>query len=194
MTNPNLKSFLELHNCKLIRVWIQNRRTRFEYICKCGHQSETYWTNFRRYPNCKKCGNKKVSGDKCHMWNPDREAVAAMKKSRKRCDRMLRRCLIEAGTHKHERTHEMLGYTAAQLDAHLKSLNMQPGNVIDHIFPVKAFFDHGIHDPAIINHLSNLRPMDAFANKSKGDKYNEDEFKEWLNQQEYLLNIHNHVN
>ena len=44
---------------------------------------------------------------------------------------------------------------------------------IDHIKPIKAFLDEGETDPKIINALSNLQPLWAIQNLSKGSKYNE---------------------
>jgi hypothetical protein len=44
---------------------------------------------------------------------------------------------------------------------------------IDHIKPIAQFLKEGITDPAIINALSNLQPLWAKDNLSKGAKYNE---------------------
>lgn len=42
---------------------------------------------------------------------------------------------------------------------------------IDHVKPVSRFIKQGIHDPKVINSLSNLRPLWASENISKGDKF-----------------------
>tara|TARA_R110000772_G_C13143657_1_gene424273 strand:+ start:139 stop:792 length:654 start_codon:yes stop_codon:yes gene_type:complete len=72
------------------------------------------------------------------------------------------------------------GYTAGQLKNHIEGQftnGMAWDNRnewhIDHIKPVSAFIKEGITDPAIINALSNLQPLWAKDNLSKGAKYNE---------------------
>tara|TARA_R110001632_G_C11239674_1_gene407566 strand:+ start:241 stop:825 length:585 start_codon:yes stop_codon:yes gene_type:complete len=70
------------------------------------------------------------------------------------------------------------GYTIGHLREHLQSLfvkGMSWDNKaewhIDHIKPVSLFIEEGITDPAIINALSNLQPLWAKDNLSKGAKY-----------------------
>lgn len=54
---------------------------------------------------------------------------------------------------------------------------------IDHIFPINAFFQHGIVDMDIINHLTNLQPLSERANNKKKDDYDKDEFYKYLKEQ-----------
>lgn len=68
----DLAAFCESKGCELIEAWLENGRTRIQFVCKCGSPWEAYWSNFSRFPNCKKCGADKIRGDKCWMWNPDR--------------------------------------------------------------------------------------------------------------------------
>jgi hypothetical protein len=185
-SDESIKEFCESKNCKLIRSWIKNKKTRIEYICKCGNQSEAYWSNFSRYPNCKKCGSAKVSGANCYMYDSDREAVALRKKFRKICGQHIRRFMNSTGQKKTKSTHELLGYKPQDLQNHI--LNHQDfkscvGKIwhVDHIFPIKAFLDHGILDLKTINRLDNLRPVLGVENLSKADKYDKNEFLEWLN-------------
>lgn len=42
---------------------------------------------------------------------------------------------------------------------------------IDHIKPIKVFLDEGVTDYGIINHISNLQPLWARDNLTKGAKY-----------------------
>jgi hypothetical protein len=177
-----IKEICEKNNCKFIESWIRFRKTRIKYICKCGRESEAYLTNFKRYPNCKKCGNLKVSGANCHMYDPDREAVNLRKKFRKMCEQHIRRFMNASGGCKTRHTHELLGYTPQQLQVHILShqdYEKCKDKVwhVDHIFPIKAFLDHGILDLKIINALENLRPMLGPENISKADNYDEEEFK-----------------
>lgn len=184
-TDIEMKEFCKSQNCEFIRSWIQSKKTRIAYICKCGGKAEAYWSNFTRYPNCKKCGNKKVSGSNCYMYDPDRAAVALRKKFRKICGQHIRRFMKATGEKKTRRTHELLGYTPQELQDHI--LNHPDYEKVkdgvwhvDHILPLKAFLDHGIFDLKIINALNNLRPMAGPENLSKSDKYDIAEFQKWL--------------
>jgi hypothetical protein len=58
---------------------------------------------------------------------------------------------------------------------------------IDHIFPIQAFIDFGLCDIEhikVINSLENLQPLDAFDNLSKNNKYDKDEFIDFLKSKE----------
>lgn len=187
MSDEDIAKFCEQQGCQFVRSWSKCRKTRIEYVCKCGDLNEAYWTNFRRFPNCKKCGAKKISGDKCHMWNPDRERVALNKRFQKTCGRLLRRALLATGQAKSDHTYKMLGYTAQELQDHILKHPNYPSCKddfhIDHIFPVQAFLDYGIRDLTLINRLDNLRPLFGPENISKADTYDEARFKEWLSKQ-----------
>lgn len=71
-----------------------------------------------------------------------------------------------------------LGYTSDQLLSSIESKFedwMTWDNYgeweIDHIIPIKWFYDNGIHDPKVINALDNLRPLSMSENRSKGGRY-----------------------
>lgn len=73
---------------------------------------------------------------------------------------------------------ERLGYTQKEFIAHIEkqfeegmSWDNRSTFHIDHIKPINAFLKEGITDVAIINALSNLRPMWARDNLSKGAAY-----------------------
>ena len=51
---------------------------------------------------------------------------------------------------------------------------------MDYIFPLKAFVDYGILDPALANCLENLQPMLGKENISKSAKYDRFSFEFWL--------------
>lgn len=176
-----IKKICEENNCKFIKSWIKKRKTRIKYICKCGRESEAYLTNFKKYPNCKKCGNLKVSGENCYMYDPDRKAIKLRKRFRKMCGQYIKRFMEATGGRKTRHTHELLGYTPQQLQDHI--LNHKDYENcknrewhVDHIFPIKAFLDHGILDLKVINALENLRPIPGPENISKADNYNKEEF------------------
>jgi hypothetical protein len=80
---------------------------------------------------------------------------------------------------------EVLGYTTVELREHITSHPnwemVKDGDWhLDHILPITAFVKHGIFDLKIINHLENLRPLGAWENMSKHDKYDPDEFRRWV--------------
>lgn len=79
---------------------------------------------------------------------------------------MLKRVLKLIGKRKRTRTEAALGYTAIELRAHLEAQfgdGMSWKNWgdwhIDHIKPISVMVAEGITDPAVINALSNLRPL-----------------------------------
>jgi hypothetical protein len=89
----------------------------------------------------------------------------------------LRRTLEALGDGKGGRkTFEILGYTPSDLKEHLEkqfTKGMSWGNYgewhIDHIIPVAEHIRNGETDPAVINCLTNLRPIWAADNMRKGD-------------------------
>ena len=186
--NEELSEFCKNNECQFIRSWLENKRTRIEYVCKCGRVSEAYWTNFRKFPNCWECGKAKKSGSNCYMYDPDREAVEMRKKFRKMCGQHILRFMKATGQKKTKHTHELLGYRPSDLQEHI--LNHPDYKLcigkewhVDHYFPIQAFLDHGILDLKVINRLDNLRPIPGPENLQKADKYDEKEFTEWLNQE-----------
>lgn len=90
---------------------------------------------------------------------------------------MLSRCLKASGGAKRDKTYDLLGYTPAQLVDHIErqfKKGMSWSNYgewhIDHITPLKWFFENGIDDPAAINCLTNLAPEWALDNCRKGGR------------------------
>lgn len=77
-----------------------------------------------------------------------------------------------------EKYEEIIGYTQDEFIHHIES-QFEDGMTwdrrsefhIDHIKPIKAFIDEGVTDIKIINALSNLQPLWAKDNMSKGAKY-----------------------
>lgn len=79
---------------------------------------------------------------------------------------------------KYTRTEIIMGYKKEDLVNHIESIfedGMSWDNYgewhIDHIKPISAFLSEGVDDPKVINALSNLQPLWAFDNLSKGSKY-----------------------
>lgn len=192
MPENELIKFCNEKGCQFVRSWIQSKKTRIEYVCKCGNKAEAAWSNFVRFPNCKKCGSAKISGANCHFYDPDREAVAMRKRFRKMCGQHIHRFMKATGQRKTKRTHELLGYKPIDLQNHILN-HPEMANCIgkewhvDHIFPIQAFIDHNILDLKIINSLDNLRPMVGPENVLKSDTYDKKQFLEWLE----IKKIHN---
>lgn len=173
--------FCESAGCKFIASFIQDGRLRIKFECSCNRKAEAYWDNFKRFPNCWECGNLKKSREKCHRWNPDREKVAQAKKFRKKCSNLIKRTLDGI---KASRSSRLLGYTSEQLNQHITNhpnmKNIDGDYDIDHIFPIKAFWDYGIKDVKIINCLDNLQPLLHEENLIKFDKYDREQFEKWV--------------
>lgn len=89
--------------------------------------------------------------------------------------RMLLRVIETSGDKKVASSHKILGYSAEDLHAHISKCmasGMSWDNYgdwhIDHIKSIRSFMDEGVTDPSIINALSNLQPLWAKENQSKG--------------------------
>jgi len=96
-------------------------------------------------------------------------------KSLTRMRDFVRRCTDGCRGIKNWKTESALGYTAIEFRDHIESLwhdGMSWENYgewhIDHIRSIKSFLDSGITDIRVINALSNLQPLWAFDNLSKG--------------------------
>ena len=91
---------------------------------------------------------------------------------------LVRNTYLAFSAKRNDRTHLILGYSAVELIAHLEQ-KFQEGMSwdnygdwhIDHIKPIQAFVDEGNFNPREINALSNLQPLWAEDNLSKGAKY-----------------------
>lgn len=105
-------------------------------------------------------------GPRHYRWNPDREAQLLKNKLGHFCRKLVERSL--KGDTKTGRSFPLLGYTPAELRAHLESMfepwmNWSNWGVgtgkwqVDHIRLVSSF--PAGTPPAIINALSNLRPL-----------------------------------
>lgn len=183
-----VRSFFEKHECTLLAKDYKDNRTKMPYICKCGQVAEVTYSNFQKCPNCWECGKEKKSGSKCHLWNPDREAVKRNKKYRKICGNILARALN--GTRKSDHTYRLLGYHSRDLQEHIRNhpkYQGEDGMQVDHIFPIKAFMDYGIYNLGIINTLENLQPLYGKGNQEKADKYDRDKFEKWLESHKLVL-------
>jgi hypothetical protein len=160
--------------------------------CPKGHIVSLSWSSFQNGHGCIICGHEKQAlanseqvGSKNHRWKPDRNQVLQNKEVYQQQVNMLKSVLRRSGTSKEGHVHAILGYSAQQLLGHLQSFACYTylcaiGDLaIDHIFPVKAFLEHGIKNPAIICALSNLQPLSKTENSEKHDLYTDEEFQQY---------------
>lgn len=183
-TQEEIAKVFEAGGCKLLDEY-KGALKPVKYQCSCGRQSKILINNFKLGNRCKICGTKKRSGENHYEWRKDREQKYGEDLFRQRCYKLVRMVLNVTGRVKNKRTAELLGYDYKQLQEHItKHPNYEKVKDgkwhIDHIFPIKAFVDHGIADLALINCLENLRPISQFENSSKNAKYDIIEFREWL--------------
>jgi len=183
-THEQVDKFFKDQNCLLLGRYMDSK-TKLQYKCSCGRHSSITWNNFQQGQRCMQCGNVKNSlakkGKHNYNWIVDRDSIQIKRQLNDRCSALLHNCLARTAG-KNYITQNILGYTTADLWQHLQCYpnfeQLQLGKwQIDHIFPVKAFIEHGITDPAIICSLSNLQPLSAYENQSKGANYNEECFK-----------------
>ena len=92
---------------------------------------------------------------------------------------------------KTDTTFNLLGYTKEELINHIKNCDNWESLKnskweLDHIFPLKAFFDYKIYDVKKINILENLRPLSSLENKTKNSFYDKNEFECWLKSKDWL--------
>lgn len=172
----------EKQGCKLVGHYVNNY-TPVQYICSCGNESKIRLFALQKGQRCRSCNKNK--GENHYKWNPNRDAVELLKVLQRRSRHLLLYSLKKTGQKKTYKKAYMLGYSPAQLRSHLESfpdwttLKLSEWH-IDHIFPVKAFVDHGIQDIKLINCLENLRPVSASFNLKKNSSYDEQDFLIWL--------------
>lgn len=179
-----VKKIFADQGCVLLETnYDTNCFTLLNYKCSCGNISKISFSNFKQGHRCKKCSMPK--GNKHMWWNPNREYVKQAESFRKRCYNILERSLKATGQIKHYKSSLELGYTGTLLREWIvnhenwKSVKDHKWH-LDHIFPIQAFVDYGITDIKLINSLDNLRPILSVHNLRKQDKYDKDQFEQWL--------------
>jgi hypothetical protein len=161
----------------------KNSRTKIAYICRCGNFNYQTLRQFRQTKSCIDCVKKNKYGDRL---------TPEYKKLSNSYSRLISRT-IECGL-QNDFVKDILGYTQQEFYTHIMSFEnfdyKQSDWVVDHIFPIKAFADHGIVDIQgkcidlnnlyIIHHLNNLQPLGARENRIKGSNYDPEKFKLYL--------------
>lgn len=170
-------------------------------ICKHGHIAERRVHNreccqcAKDYDKKKYYDNKEELLEKNRRWRVEnREKLAEYRRERRKTDPLerlrntVRNQLFRTLSSKRKttKTSILMGYNVVDLKEHIESLwepwmnwdNYGLGEgcwVIDHIKPVKAFFDDGITDIKVINSLDNLQPLCWRENMIKGCNYDEEQ-------------------
>lgn len=171
------------NKCTLLETTYKNVHSKMKYKCTCGNVAKISLEKLKSGQKCKKCGIR--SGEKSGRWNPDRELVRLNKTMAIRSLGYLKRILKLQGMKKDDHMVNLLGYTVTDLRNHITTHpnwdKVKDGKWhIDHIFPTKAFLEHGITDIKLINALDNLQPLSQKDNLVKSDKYNKKEFLAWI--------------
>jgi 5-methylcytosine-specific restriction endonuclease McrA len=100
-----------------------------------------------------------------------------LRRCKQLCRNMVGRTVASVKGGRRERTCALLGYSVAEFRAHIEAQfeswmtweNHGQWHV-DHIVPISFYLKQAITDPAVINALSNLRPLAAHANLRKKDR------------------------
>ena len=137
-------------------------------------KGKEYHFNYRRRDEVKERERLRVSEDRKN--NPERHLCRQLLKNA--CERM--------NTTKSASTIEMLKYSADELFEHLYSLGYKKNDHIDHKIPLSWF--HADTPQHIVNHLSNLQPLDPQTNISKGNSFADKVDEEYYRMaSEYIL-------
>ena len=164
-----------------------NNHAPMRYRCRtCGSEGKTDLKSVQGGHGCRTCGIRSKSGPSHSRWIADRRERAFRKKMVDKCMGLLRHCRKSFRTNKTDRAHKVLGYTPRDLRKHLEShpnwprIDRDGSWHLDHIFPIKAFLEHGVFDPKVINCLENLQPLPSKDNLSKSGTYSEKDFLGFL--------------
>jgi len=191
MSLKQVQKIFKDRGCQFLDSEYKGVHYKHHYRCVCGYEAKISFAAFYHQNQlCHECGLNKNRGPNHHMWIADRKKKQENILFRKKCYKALSSSLKKTGTNKLGHTSDMLGYTPAQLQEHIKAHPNWP-NVkdaswhLDHIFPIQAFLDYGIQDMALINNLDNLQPLTGPENNRKSWKYDAAAFEKWLEQKGY---------
>lgn len=158
-----------------------SNQTPIHYLCDKGHVGYSSYSNFRRGRRCKRCFVERYAGSGHPYYDSDRKAVAERRTFRARCKSLVRCSLNLMNKQKLRKSEDLLGYKADDLRTRMLNHPDARGEwTIDHIFPIKAFVDHGIDDLSVINALDNLRPLSKIDNFRKNAHYVKEDFLLYL--------------
>lgn len=165
-----------------------HKHTQWECLCDCGNTTVTTTLNGRRPTLSCGCLRRELTsalGKSSKKDNPvsrTPEYRAAQRKKRRskpehamaeRISRLMAWALASVGAIKRSATFDLLGYTPAELKAHIEkqftrgmTWENRPNWEVDHIIPISTAACEA--DVIALNQLSNLRPLWAADNNRKG--------------------------
>lgn len=165
LTYKYVFNYFKENNCDLLETDYINNSTKMKYKCICGTVAEVHFNNFKHGRRCIECKRKKLSeikfGENNHMWNSNRNEIKDLDKLRK---------LSYTYTKRYRKKYGIKGR-----DKH-----------VDHIFPVKAFYEYGIYDLEIINSEDNFQVISCKENSTKQGNYDKLLFENYLNIKEIV--------
>lgn len=192
LSPDEVRALFEAAGCELLDNYL-NSGTPVKYRCSCGTISRISFSNFRKGSRCFECGKKKHSGENHHRYIEDRDEARLRRTLTQKYRNALQRTLEAFSELKGENSQTLMGYSPSELKDHITSHPKfehvrQSRWQIDHIYPIKAFLDHGIHDVSLVNCLENLQPEFPKVNYQKNDAYSKPEFRRWLNSKGWFVN------
>lgn len=153
-TNEYVTKYFEKYNYKLLTNY-ENNKQKLQYICDNGHISNITFNSFLNGKRCKKCYIITNIGENHPRWIKNRTHIKNIQDLHKLSNSYKRK--------------------------YRKKYNIIDKNIhIDHIFPIKAFVEHGIYNLDVINNESNLRAISKHENLVKNSKYNKNNFIKYL--------------
>lgn len=190
MKYADINKAFKSRGCVLLESTYTDSKTLMKYKCVCGNITQICWGNFQQGQTCVECFKNRISGKNSYNWNPDRDVVLFNSSLNSRYGRLLRSSLDAIGKRKRDSGLKLLGYSRQELRNRIllhpfyKEVKNSKWS-IDHVFPIKAFIEHGVFDCSLINCLDNLRPLSNSDNCAKQDDYCESDFETWLKSKGY---------
>lgn len=188
-TDETIQTIVKNGKCLLLDI-IRKPYLSIKFVCECGNEYIMRLNAFEKGMRCYNCGinkhRKAISGPGNGKYRHDRDQYFKEQKEFQKSYYFLTECK----KHKNKIRQldiNRLGYSGIELFYRLTThknwistrFNKEKWH-IDHIFPIRAFYDYGITDLKIINALDNLQPLTNAQNSSKGKNYNLVEFQKYL--------------
>lgn len=185
LTYEFVKNKFAERGCVLLSTTYKNNMQLLDYICQCGKQNKMRYVNFAKGKLCRECGVNKNRGPNNYLYRHDKEVQRKEYLFRKRNYDYLSRVKNRTNKRNDEYDLKQLGYTHDDLMNHLKTfpnwVAISKGEwVIDHKYPISAFFKYNIWDLKLINCLDNLQPLSDKENSSKNRYHDHTAFIAWL--------------
>lgn len=200
-----VKKIYEEHGFLYIDNDYINNTRKNKCICLNEHVCEINLMSLKqriKNKGCKKCFYERNKGKNNPRWNPNKKEMLIKRKIYNIFRSNLVRHLKIKNITKKFKTKEYFDYT---VDDFINYINdnkkykkkfyelLDSGNLhIDHILPIYSFIKYNVYDIKIINHLSNLQPMDSKNNIKKSNKFRKKDFHNFMKKfKNYIYDIKN---